>query len=118
VDEVLPNAPWTVDESFIYEQKFDYLALDEGMSVDPACDKFRLKGYDTLKRLGRHDSLCILWIFDSNVLLIGKVIPTRRTSGVTIPVTVPDGSPFLNAPVLDEDFVDRQIERYGIGSPC
>jgi len=99
VDEVMPDAPWTVDDQFILQWRFDYLALDEGMSVDPACDKFRLKGYDALKKIGR-------------------VIPTRRT---TVMPVIPaanisvDGSPFLDAPALDEEYVDRQIDRYGIG---
>jgi len=105
VDEVIPDAPWTVDDQFMLQGKFDYLALDEGMSVDPACDKFRLKGYDALKKIGR-------------------VIPTRRTAGVAVPVILNRavaGSPFMNAPVLDpvldEEYVDRQVDRYGIGFP-
>lgn len=52
VDEILPEAPWAVDDQFVLQRRFDYIALDEGMSVDPACDKLRLKGYDTLKRIG------------------------------------------------------------------
>jgi choline-phosphate cytidylyltransferase len=55
VDEVLPDAPWTMDDQFMLQRKFDYLALDDGMSVDPACDKFRLKGYDALKKIGKHN---------------------------------------------------------------
>ena len=54
MDEVISDAPWTVDDQFIFQRKFDYMALDEGMSVDPACDKFRLKGYDALKKIGEH----------------------------------------------------------------
>lgn len=55
MDEVIPDAPWTVDDQFMLQRKFDYLALDDGMSVDPACDKFRLKGYDSLKKIGKRD---------------------------------------------------------------
>jgi hypothetical protein len=55
VDEVISDAPWALDDQFMLRQRFDYLALDEGMSVDPACDKFRLKGYDALKKIGKHD---------------------------------------------------------------
>ena len=57
VDDVIPDAPWAVDDQFMLQRRFDYLALEEGMSVDPACDKFRLKGYDTLKKVGKHDLL-------------------------------------------------------------
>jgi cytidyltransferase-like protein len=98
VDEIIPDAPWAVDDQFILQRKFDYLALAEGMSVDPSCDKFRLKGYDTLKKIGR-------------------VIPTRRTSGVASPMVpiVPPPSPFLKAPVLDEEDVNDQVDRFGIG---
>jgi hypothetical protein len=48
---------------------------------------------------------------------IGRVIPTRRTTGVIIPTTsaAVGGSPFLNAPTLDSEYVDKQIDRYGIG---
>jgi len=100
VDEVIPDAPWTVDDQFVLQWRFDYLALDEGMSVDPTCDKFRLKGYDALKKIGR-------------------VIPTRRTTGVVMPMipvaNVAVDGPFLHTPVLDEEYVDRQVDRYGIG---
>ncbi|KAE9399975.1 hypothetical protein BT96DRAFT_993431 [Gymnopus androsaceus JB14] len=54
VDQVLPDAP-----------NIDYVVLDEGATVDPACDKVRLKGYDAMKR-------------------IGKVILTKRTMGLTL----------------------------------
>ncbi|KAG1746667.1 uncharacterized protein EDB91DRAFT_107590 [Suillus paluster] len=64
VDEVLPDAPWTVNDRFIIDKRIDYLALEEGSSVNPEFDKERLKGYDAVKRLGR-------------------VFPTRRTIGLT-----------------------------------
>jgi choline-phosphate cytidylyltransferase len=117
VDEVIPDAPWTVDDQFVLQWRFDYLALDEGMSVDPTCDKFRLKGYDALKRIGKHGYLleCIIYrlLTTKNV---GRVIPTRRTTGVMIPVAnIAVDAPFLHAPALDEEYVDRQVDRYGIG---
>jgi len=92
VDEVISDAPWVVDDQFFFQRKLDFLALDEGTSVDPVCDKWRLKGYDALKGIGR-------------------VIPTRRTAGVT--ATAEDA--VLKAPALIGEYVDRQIERYGIG---
>ncbi|KAG2042497.1 hypothetical protein BDR03DRAFT_888663 [Suillus americanus] len=64
VDEVLHDAPWTVNDRFIIDKRIDYLALEEGSSVNPEFDKERLKGYDLAKRLGR-------------------VLPTRRTTGLT-----------------------------------
>lgn len=54
---MIADAPWTVNDQFFFDQKFDYLALDEGTSVDPACDKFRLKGYDALKKIGEYISV-------------------------------------------------------------
>lgn len=52
VDEVVVNAPWEVTESFMQQQRIDFVAIDEGTSVDPACDKARVKAYDEIKRLG------------------------------------------------------------------
>lgn len=64
VDEVHPSAPWLVDQSWLSSNRIDYVALEEGSSIDPTFDKERLKAYDALRRLGR-------------------VIPTRRTMGLT-----------------------------------
>ncbi|CCL99664.1 uncharacterized protein FIBRA_01685 [Fibroporia radiculosa] len=64
VDEVVPDAPWTLDEKFLRAKRIDYVAVDEGSSVNPACDKERLKGYDLVKSLRR-------------------AIPTRRTNVLT-----------------------------------
>lgn len=52
VDEVIPNAPWVVSGQTLEDYLIDYIALDEGTSVDPRCDKDRLKGYDEIKALG------------------------------------------------------------------
>lgn len=53
---------------------------------------------------------------------IGRVIPTRRTAGVTISAipttpTIPplEVSPFIQSPAVDEEEVDRHIDKYGIG---
>ncbi|TFY63023.1 hypothetical protein EVJ58_g3485 [Rhodofomes roseus] len=64
VDEIVPEAPWTLDEQFLRAKRVDYVAVDEGSSVSPACDKERLKGYDLVKSLR-------------------KSIPTRRTNTMT-----------------------------------
>jgi len=61
VDEVVPDAPWTLDEKFLRTKRIDFVAIDEGSSVNPACDKDRLRGYDLVKTLR-------------------KAIPTRRTT--------------------------------------
>ncbi|KAK7686428.1 hypothetical protein QCA50_010652 [Cerrena zonata] len=64
VDEVVPDAPWKLDEAFVRSRHIDYVAIDEGTSIDPSFDKERLKGYDYVKT-------------------IRKAIPTRRTTGVS-----------------------------------
>jgi hypothetical protein len=115
VDEVLPDAPWTVDDQFVFQKMFDYLALDEGMSVDPACDKFRLRGYDALKKIGKHHHCHIGHCLSET---IGKVFPIRRTSGVYIPIvalTATDASSPATISARDSEYVDRQVDRYGIG---
>jgi choline-phosphate cytidylyltransferase len=52
VDEVVLDAPWVVSGQTLENYLIDYVALDEGTSVDPGCDKARLKGYDEIKALG------------------------------------------------------------------
>lgn len=49
VDEVVPDAPWKLDEAFVTAMRIDYVAIDEGVSIDPAYDKERVKGYDIIK---------------------------------------------------------------------
>jgi hypothetical protein len=109
-----------VDDQFVLQWRFDYLALDEGMSVDPTCDKFRLKGYDALKKIGKHGYLLECFIYRLlTTKNVGRVIPTRRTTGVVMPMipvaNIAVDAPFLHAPALDEEYVDRQVDRYGIG---
>jgi glycerol-3-phosphate cytidylyltransferase-like family protein len=52
VDEVISDAPCTLDAPFIVQHKIDYVAIEEGATVDPAYDKLRLKGYDEMKKNG------------------------------------------------------------------
>ncbi|KAI0820835.1 hypothetical protein BC628DRAFT_828080 [Trametes gibbosa] len=61
VDEVVPDAPWTLHERFLRARHIDYVAIDEGTSIDPDIDRERLKGYDLVKSLR-------------------KAIPTRKTN--------------------------------------
>ncbi|KAH9935052.1 hypothetical protein B0H21DRAFT_834697 [Amylocystis lapponica] len=49
VDEVVPGAPWTITENFLRAERIDFVGIDEGSSVNPACDKERLRGYDLVK---------------------------------------------------------------------
>lgn len=58
VDEVITDVPWEVSDTFLLQRRIDYIAIDEGTSVDPNCDKARVKGYDEIKRLGECPSLC------------------------------------------------------------
>ncbi|KAH9935903.1 uncharacterized protein BXZ73DRAFT_89397 [Epithele typhae] len=51
VDEVIPDAPWTVYDKFLRTRMIDFVAIDEGVSIDPDCDRDRLKGYDLVKSL-------------------------------------------------------------------
>ncbi|KAF5351530.1 hypothetical protein D9758_007232 [Tetrapyrgos nigripes] len=65
VDEILPDAPWQLDDQILREQRIDFVVIDEGATVDPAYDNVRLKGYDALKRQG-------------------KVILVKKATGVTV----------------------------------
>lgn len=51
VDEIVPDAPWKLDEAFLSAMRIDYVAIDEGVSINPAYDKERVKGYDLVKSL-------------------------------------------------------------------
>lgn len=39
-------------DAFLVAKRIDYVALEEGSSVNPEFDRTRLKGYDHLKKLG------------------------------------------------------------------
>jgi len=60
VDEVVPEAPWVIDEAFIKKFDIDYVAHDEVPYADAGHDDV----YEYVKSLG-------------------KFIPTRRTPGVS-----------------------------------
>ena len=47
----MPDAPWTLHEKFLRARQIDFVAIDEGTSIDPDCDRDRLKGYDLVKSL-------------------------------------------------------------------
>lgn len=52
VDQVIKDAPWELNIDFLHQRRIDFVAIDEGTSVDPTCDKARLRGYDVLKKHG------------------------------------------------------------------
>ena len=52
VNEVTKDAPWELSMQFIKEKGIDYVAVDEGSSVDPNYDIARVRGYDELKKQG------------------------------------------------------------------
>jgi len=54
VDDIITGAPWELSEDFLCRQRIDFVAIEEGTSVNPACDKLRIKGYDEVKRAGEH----------------------------------------------------------------
>ncbi|TBU44614.1 hypothetical protein BD309DRAFT_958045, partial [Dichomitus squalens] len=60
VDEVIPDAPWVIDQSFLDKYQIDYVAHDEDPYVS-----------------GNHDDV---YAFVKNQ---GKFLPTRRTPGVS-----------------------------------
>ncbi|KIY65088.1 hypothetical protein CYLTODRAFT_424661 [Cylindrobasidium torrendii FP15055 ss-10] len=70
VDEVITDAPWRIDDAFLSRRRIDYVAFDEGATVDPKYDLVRVKGFDDIKRSG-------------------KVIVTRKTNGLTNPQLSP-----------------------------
>ncbi|KAF5362576.1 hypothetical protein D9756_002492 [Leucocoprinus leucothites] len=74
VDEVIPEAPWKLDDDFLRQKRIDFVAIEEGASVSPAYDKIRVIGYDEVKRLGR-------------------AIPTRRIAGAQQPLSLRSRSP-------------------------
>lgn len=67
VNEVTKDAPWELTLQFIREKGIDYVAVDEGSSVDPNYNKARVRGYDELKRHGNT-------VLYSNNISIVKVI--------------------------------------------
>jgi choline-phosphate cytidylyltransferase len=90
VDEVIVDAPYSLASSsadqFLRLWKIDYVAIEEGSSINPECDKERLRGYDRMKELGR-------------------VIPTRRTTGVV--AAIPKAVPPLDATASGHSRLER-----------
>jgi len=82
VNEVIKDAPWEVTLQFLKDRRINFVAIDEGTSVDPACDKARIKAYDELKKHGAVLSfgICVLTV---NMRIVDKIIKTRRTVGLS-----------------------------------
>ncbi|KAF8557813.1 hypothetical protein OG21DRAFT_1406553 [Imleria badia] len=91
VDEIVPDAVWTLTDAFLVAKRIDYVVLEEGSSVNPEFDKARLKGYDHLKKLGMFFPL------------------RRRTHGLApalvVPPTLPsaEATPLGKAPELQPE---------------
>ncbi|TFK39990.1 hypothetical protein BDQ12DRAFT_681585 [Crucibulum laeve] len=101
VDEVIPDAPWVITEEFVHQRRIDFIAIDEGTTVDPACDKLRVNGYDEMKRIGR-------------------IIATKRTTGLSanVPrtaITAPPTPTVLTVETPAPDFTTH-IQDYGLDS--
>ncbi|KAF8956926.1 cholinephosphate cytidylyltransferase [Flammula alnicola] len=101
VDEVSKDAPWEVTLQFMNDKGIDFVAIDEGSSVDPTCDKARVKAYDELKQNG-------------------KIIKTRRTVGLAsqrsraIASPSQRATPTLTSPPDAPDFTTH-VDVYGLG---
>uniref|UniRef100_A0A8H7XTB3 choline-phosphate cytidylyltransferase n=1 Tax=Psilocybe cubensis TaxID=181762 RepID=A0A8H7XTB3_PSICU len=52
IDEVVKDAPWELTPKFLTDKSIDFVAIDEGTSIDPNCDKARVLAYDELKKHG------------------------------------------------------------------
>jgi glycerol-3-phosphate cytidylyltransferase-like family protein len=59
VDEILRDVPWQLTPDFLDEKRIDFVLIDEGTSVDPTCDRARVRGYDGLKKLGQY--IFLIW---------------------------------------------------------
>ena len=88
VNEVTKDAPWELTMQFIKEKGIDYVAVDEGSSVDPNYDIARVRGYDELKK---HGITCpfipVMFLALKYFLLvpwIGIVIKTKRTHSLNL----------------------------------
>ncbi|KDR80538.1 hypothetical protein GALMADRAFT_240841 [Galerina marginata CBS 339.88] len=77
-DEVLQDAPWEVTLQFLKDKAIDFVAIDEGTSIDPSCDKARVMAYDELRKHG-------------------KIVKTRRTLGLVSQQDRPQVSPSQRA---------------------
>jgi len=82
VDEVVRDVPWELSATFLDRKHIDFVAIDEGTSVDPTCGKGRVKGYDELKKHGMYFFLSVPGSVSSKISSSGKIIKTRRTNGL------------------------------------
>ncbi|KAJ7066659.1 cholinephosphate cytidylyltransferase [Mycena amicta] len=95
VDQVLPDAPCPIQVDFV--ANYDLVAVEEGVTVDPAYHKLRLKGYDDMKRRG-------------------IVLSTRKTTGtVSVPPSPSPRTPLPAAPETLAPDAAEPVDIYGIG---
>lgn len=91
VDEVVEDAPWSIDEAFLHALRIDYVAIDEGASVDPIYERERVRGYDLVKSLSE---FVVIFPWSSALKHSpGRSIPTRRTTGLTPLKSAPASTP-------------------------
>jgi len=117
VDEIVPDAVWTLTDAFLIAKRIDYVVLEEGSSVNPEFDKTRLTGYDHLKKLGMFFPLRVV-IVVLIFLCTGRVIPTKRTLGLAPALAVPprvellsaEATPLSKAPELQPEVFEGDAE--------
>jgi choline-phosphate cytidylyltransferase len=63
VDQVIHDAPVVIDGAFLSRHCIDYVAIEEGTSLDPSVSKVRLSGYDLVKSLGKFTFTALYLIF-------------------------------------------------------
>lgn len=104
VDEIIAEAPWELDEAFLRRQRIDFVAIEEGASVNPVYDKLRIRGYDEVKRAGEHLQLRVVW--DAELHYAGKAIPTRRSAAMQSAPALRRSSPTCSSSVPPSPFED------------
>jgi len=82
VDEVIPDAPWVIDNDFIQKHHIDYVAHDE----EPYASAGQADVYYPMKEQGGLFPDSLPFSENTSFLLIcttGKFLPTRRTPGIS-----------------------------------
>jgi choline-phosphate cytidylyltransferase len=76
VDEVVPEAPWIIDQSFLDKYQIDYVAHDE--------DPYGCAGHEDVYYYVKSQGWSLEWHVQFSLTRCeGKFIPTRRTPGVS-----------------------------------
>jgi len=95
VDEVIPEAPWLLDNEFLEKHAIDYVAHDE----DPYAGSAGTKDiYQFIKDQGWFRQFSTVLGTIDTFLISGKFLPTRRTPGIST-----------------SDLIERLVVRYRLG---